>query len=119
MRNHLNINSLNPIAGKVVIYNIKVKNQEQIEGIKKACELTSEILDATCKKAKEGVTTLELNDFAHELHVKGGAEPAPLHYGEPPYPKSICTSINEVICHGIPDDQPLKDGDILTIRFNV
>lgn len=96
-------------------HHIILKNEKQIAGIRRACELTSEILDKTCEMAKEGVTTQELNDFAHRLHLEAGAIPAPLNYGEPPYPKSICTSLNEVICHGIPDNNKLKDGDILNI----
>lgn len=96
-------------------HHIIIKNEKQIAGIRRACELTSEILDKTCALAKEGVTTLELNDFAHKLHVAAGAIPAPLHYGHPPYPKSICTSLNEVICHGIPDNTKLRSGDILNI----
>ncbi len=96
-------------------YKILLKTPEQIEGIRRAGKLTAEILEATCAKAKAGVTTGELNAFAHQLHVDAGARPAPLHYGEPPFPKSICTSLNDVICHGIPDDVPLKDGDIMNI----
>lgn len=96
-------------------YNILIKNKEQIEGIRRSCQLASEILDATCRMAKEGVTTQALNDFAHQLHIKAGAIPAPLHYGSPPFPKSICTSLNEVICHGIPDNRPLQEGDIVNI----
>ena len=96
-------------------HGIILKTPEQIAGMRKAGALAAEILDATCKMAKAGITTLELNDYAHELHLKAGAIPAPLHYGEPPFPKSICTSINDVICHGIPDKTPLKDGDIINI----
>ncbi|GAB4231209.1 MAG: methionyl aminopeptidase [Chlamydiales bacterium] len=96
-------------------HQVILKTPAQIEGIKRACVLTSEILDATCAKAQAGVTTEELNAYAHQLHLDAGAIPAPLHYGEPPFPKSICTSLNEVICHGIPDDTPLKEGDILNI----
>ena len=96
-------------------HQIIIKNEEQIQGIRAACQLASHILDETCKLAKEGVTTQELNDFAHKLHMEAGAEPAPLHYGHPPFPKSICTSLNEVICHGIPDKTPLKSGDILNV----
>jgi len=65
--------------------------------------------------AKAGITTNQLNDFAQQLHKKAGAIAAPLGYGEPPYPKSICTSLNDVICHGIPDDKPLVEGDIVNI----
>lgn len=96
-------------------FNILLKNEKQIEGIRAACRLTSDILEATRKMAKEGVTTSELNDYAHRLHLDAGVIPAALHYGEPPFPKSICTSYNEVICHGIPDNQPLRQGDILNI----
>jgi len=96
-------------------YKIRIKSPEEIQGIREASRLASSILDKTCQMAKKGVTTLELNNFAHELHLQAGAIPAPLHYGKPPYPKSICTSLNEVICHGFPDETPLKEGDILNI----
>lgn len=96
-------------------YQIIIKDAQQIQGIRASCQLASKILDATCALAKEGITTLELNDFAHKLHIDAGAIPAPLNYGYPPFPKSICTSINEVICHGIPDATQLRDGDIINI----
>lgn len=96
-------------------HHIILKNEKQIEGIRYACKLAAKILDKTCELAQEGVTTLELNDFAHKLHLEAGAIPAPLHYGDPPFPKSICTSINEVICHGIPGNTKLKNGDIVNI----
>jgi methionyl aminopeptidase len=96
-------------------YQIIIKNEKQIAGIRESCHLASRILEATCAMAKAGVTTQELNDFAHKLHVEAGATPAPLGYGTPPFPKSICTSLNEVICHGIPNKIPLKEGDIVNI----
>jgi methionyl aminopeptidase len=96
-------------------YGIILKTQEQIAGIRRACHLAAEILRKTCEKAQAGVTTNQLNAFAHQLHLDAGAIPAPLGYGTPPFPKSICTSLNDVICHGIPDDRPLKEGDILNI----
>jgi methionyl aminopeptidase len=96
-------------------FDILLKTPEQIEGIRNSCKLAASILQATCKMAKAGVTTNQLNDFADKLHQKAGAIPAPLGYGEPPFPKSICTSLNDVICHGIPDDQPLVEGDIVNI----
>jgi methionyl aminopeptidase len=96
-------------------YGIILKTPEQIEGIRRACKLAASILDQTCKKAAAGVTTDELNTFAHKLHLEAGAIAAPLGYGTPPFPKSICTSLNEVICHGIPDSRPLQEGDILNI----
>lgn len=94
---------------------ILLKTEREIAGIRAAGHLAAKILEATCKKAVVGITTQELNDFAHQLHLDAGAIPAPLHYGQPPFPKSICTSINEVICHGIPDRTILKEGDILNI----
>ena len=96
-------------------WGILLKTPEQIDGIRQACHLAASILDKTCAMAKEGVSLEELNDFAHKLHLEAGATPAPLHYGHPPFPKSICTSLNEVICHGIPDKTRLKSGDILNI----
>lgn len=96
-------------------YGILIKNEPHIEGIRRACRLSAQILSQTCQMARVGVTTNELNDFAHKLHMQAGAIPAPLGYGSPPFPKSICTSLNDVICHGIPDDIPLKEGDILNI----
>lgn len=96
-------------------YQIILKTPEQIEGIRAACKLAANILKKLCKKAKLGVTTSELNDLSTHLHKEANAIPAPLGYGDPPFPKGICTSLNEVICHGIPNDVPLKKGDILNI----
>jgi methionyl aminopeptidase len=96
-------------------FGILLKTPEQIEGIRISCKLAASILQATCNMAKAGITTNQLNDFADELHRKAKAIPAPLGYGEPPFPKSICTSLNEVICHGIPNNQPLVEGDIVNI----
>lgn len=96
-------------------YGILIKTPEQIKGIRAACALTAQILAETAKKAKAGVTTNELNAFAHKKTIEAGALPAPLGYGSPPFPKSICTSLNDEICHGIPNDIPLKEGDIINI----
>ena len=96
-------------------YKILLKTPQQIEGISKSCKLAASMLRKTCEMAKEGVTTNELNTFVMKLTSDAGAIPAPLGYGKPPFPKAICTSLNEVICHGIPNDIPLKDGDILNI----
>ncbi|MCY3975443.1 MAG: methionyl aminopeptidase [Simkaniaceae bacterium] len=96
-------------------YGIILKTEEQIAGIVRASRLAARILHSLCAMAKEGVTTNALNALALEEHDKAGAVPAPLGYGTPPFPKAICTSLNEVICHGIPDDRPLEEGDILNI----
>lgn len=100
-------------------YNIILKTPEQIEGIRRACRLTAEVLDKVCKMAKAGVTTNELDAYTVLLAKEAGALAAPLGYGDPPYPKSICTSLNDEICHGIPDDEPLKEGDILNIDISL
>lgn len=96
-------------------YDIIIKDENQIQGIKEAGKLAATILEELCQKAQAGVTTLELDLLAVKLHKDAGAIAACLNYGEPPFPKSICTSLNEVICHGIPNDTPLKEGDILNI----
>lgn len=96
-------------------YGIVLKSPEQITKIRTACQVTAQILDKLCQAAQKGVTTLHLDELSRQLHKERGATPAPLGYGSPPYPKTICTSLNEVICHGIPDDRPLQEGDILNI----
>ncbi|MFA5250504.1 MAG: methionyl aminopeptidase [Parachlamydiales bacterium] len=96
-------------------FGIILKTDAEIAGIKKASRLAAKILDLLCQKAQAGVTTNELNELAENLHQKYGAVAAPLGYGTPPFPKSICTSPNEVICHGIPNDEKLQEGDFLNI----
>lgn len=96
-------------------YGILLKTEAEIQGIREASKLAASILRATCEMAKAGITTNQLNEFAHALHRKAGARPAPLGFGDPPFPKSICTSVNDVVCHGIPNDTPLQDGDIVSI----
>jgi len=96
-------------------YGILLKTPEQIEKIRNSCKLAAKILDTLCKEAKEGMTTNELNKMAERMHLDAGAIPAPLGYGAPPFPKSICTSLNEEVCHGIPNNEKLKNGDFLNI----
>ncbi len=94
-------------------YNIRLKSEKDIEQIRTCGKLVLETLDLVEAQIKPGVTTDELNTLAHEYAVKHGAVPAPLNYRG--FPKSICTSVNEVICHGIPGDYKLKNGDILNV----
>lgn len=96
-------------------YGIILKTSEQIKKIQKACKVSSNILAELMEQAKVGITTKQLDELSIKLHYKMNATPAALHYGTPPSPGSICTSINEVVCHGIPDDKPLQEGDILNI----
>lgn len=77
------------------------------------CRLSREILEEGRKAAKVGVTTDEIDRVVHEACVERGCYPSPLNYHN--FPKSVCTSVNEVICHGIPDQYVLKDGDIVNI----
>jgi methionyl aminopeptidase len=94
-------------------YNIILKEPHHIEGIKKSGQLLLSILDKVEKMIEPGITTNMINDLVHEAHVRAGAIPAPLNYRG--FPKSVCTSVNEVICHGIPGDRVLKDGDIINV----
>lgn len=91
-----------------------IKSAKDIEGIRKSCALTREILDMVEGKIKAGISTEEVNKWVHEYTVSHGAYPAPLGYHG--YPKSTCVSINEVVCHGIPDENTIiKDGDIVNV----
>ena len=100
---------------------IYIKTEEQIEGIRKSGQLTKKLLDMVEDRIVEGVTTNEINQWVHNETLANGAIPAPLNYGHGkgrrrmPFPKSICTSPNNVICHGIPNNQVLSNGDILNV----
>lgn len=100
---------------------VTIKTAEEIEKMRVAGRLAAEVLEMIGDYVKPGVTTGELDRICHDhiVNVQGGI-PAPLNYGNPPFPKSICTSVNHVICHGIPsDDKVLKKGDILNIDVTV
>lgn len=90
-----------------------ILNPEQIQGVKDSAKLSIKIMDEVGKLVKEGVTTEEINTVVHNMTIDFGAIPAPLNYEG--FPKSVCTSINDVICHGIPDNTVLKNGDILNV----
>jgi methionyl aminopeptidase len=90
-----------------------IKNERQIAGIRRACQLSKEILDKVEDIIVPGMTTEAINTWVHEYMLAHGAYPATLHYNG--YPKSVCTSLNEVICHGIPGSRILLDGDIMNI----
>ena len=96
---------------------ITIHNPEDFEGMREAGRLAAETLDMITPYVVPGVTTEELDRLCHDFIVDHGAVPAPLNYRG--YPKSICTSINHVICHGIPCDKRLRDGDILNIDVTV
>ena len=90
-----------------------LKTDAQIKGIRKSCRLTRDILNMVAERIKPGITTDDINDWVHEYTVNHGAVPAPLHYNG--FPKSVCVSLNNVICHGIPDATVIKEGDILNV----
>ena len=98
---------------------ITIKTAQDIEGMRVACRLASEVLDYIEPFIKPGITTNEIDKLCHDYMVNvQDCIPAPLNYapgGYKPYPKSICTSINHQVCHGIPNDKPLKKGDIVNI----
>jgi methionyl aminopeptidase len=100
-------------------YGIILKTPAQIEGIRRACRLAATVLQETLQLATAGTPTLALNDFAAKRIAEANATAAALHYGSPPYPRSICISLNDVICHGIADEKPLEEGDILNIDVAV
>ncbi|GAA6131960.1 type I methionyl aminopeptidase [Halopseudomonas sabulinigri] len=103
---------------------VSIKTPEDIAGMRVAGRLAAEVLEMIGEHVKPGVTTEELDRICHDYIVNvQQAIPAPLNYGgapgRMPFPKSICTSINHVVCHGIPNEKPLKNGDALNIDVTV
>ena len=102
---------------------ISIKTPEDIEGMRVAGRLAAEVLDFIAPYVKAGISTAELDQLCHDYMVNVQQSiPAPLNYCPPgytPYPKSICTSVNDVVCHGIPGDKVLKQGDVINIDITV
>ena len=96
---------------------IILHSQEDFEKMQKSGQLAASILDYIGDFIKPGVKTNSLNSLCHEMIIKNGAIPAPLNYKG--FPKSICTSVNHIICHGIPGEKKLSDGDIINIDVTV
>lgn len=100
--------------GVLIPFHDIIKTPEQIAGIKESAKVNIEILDYVSEHIKEGVTTQEIDNWVADITAKAGAVAAPLNYDG--FPKSVCTSINEQVCHGIPsEDIVLKDGDIINV----
>jgi methionyl aminopeptidase len=102
---------------------ILIKNNTDVAGMRLAGRLASEVLDMLTPHIHVGTTTKEIARLAHDymVNVQGGV-PATLGYAPPgyqPYPASLCTSVNEVVCHGVPNDVPLKNGDIVNVDVTV
>ena len=92
---------------------IHYKTEEEIEVMRESCQLAAEVLVMIDPYVKPGVTTDRLNQICHDFIVSKGAIPSPLNYRG--FPKSICSSVNEEICHGIPSERKLRNGDIVNL----
>src|SRR5258708_5149647 len=92
---------------------MQILTADEIPRMRAACRLAAETLRHASQFVKAGVTPNEIDTIVHEYTIARKATPAPLGYHG--FPKSVCTSVNDVICHGVPDDTPLKDGDIVNV----
>ncbi len=92
---------------------VEIKSPKEIDSLRRACHLAAQTLLEVGDFLRPGITTDDIDRFVHEDTVKRGARPAPLNYHG--FPKSVCTSINEVVCHGIPGARRLKEGDIINV----
>lgn len=100
--------------GQIVPDRSLLKTEEQIQAIKKSAELNTAVLDHVAAHIKEGMSTAEIDRLVYDFTTQHGGIPAPLNYEG--FPKSVCTSINDVICHGIPDENEiLQNGDIINV----
>ncbi len=91
----------------------QVHTADSLERMRHACMVAAEVLRATTAAVAPGVTSEQLDEIAHDTYVAHGAYPSTLGYKG--YPKAVCVSVNEVICHGIPDDRPLREGDVVNV----
>ncbi|XP_078537691.1 methionine aminopeptidase 1D, mitochondrial [Lissotriton helveticus] len=96
---------------------IEIKSEDQIQRLRQACQLARRVLLLAGKSLKVGMTTEEVDSIIHQEIIARNAYPSPLGYGG--FPRSSCTSVNNVACHGIPDSRPLQDGDIINIDVTV
>ncbi|KAI3787377.1 hypothetical protein L1987_41808 [Smallanthus sonchifolius] len=96
---------------------VEIKSAEKIERMRETNRIAREVLDAAARVVRPGVTTDEIDAVVHEATIAAGAYPSPLNYHF--FPKSCCTSVNEIICHGIPDARKLEDGDIVNVDVSV
>ena len=94
-------------------HNIRLKEETDVEALKRAGRLAIDTLELVEAQIRPGIVTDDINTLVHEFTIKQGAKPAPLNYRN--FPKSVCVSVNEEICHGIPGGKVLKDGDIVNV----
>jgi methionyl aminopeptidase len=104
-------------SGRPKVQGSDVKTAEQLERLRRACRAAARVLRVTGEAVRAGITTDALDELAHAETIRLGGYPSPLNYRG--FPKSLCTSVNEVICHGIPDSRPLDDGDIVNLDVTV
>ncbi|KAK9476983.1 peptidase M24, structural domain-containing protein [Lipomyces japonicus] len=97
--------------------NIHINSKEEIEGIREACKIGRKILDRAAAALKPGVTSDSIDEIVHNACIEFGGYPSPLNYYH--FPKSVCISVNEIICHGIPDQRKFEDGDIANVDVTV
>ncbi|XP_025205853.1 methionine aminopeptidase 1D, mitochondrial, partial [Melanaphis sacchari] len=95
----------------------RIHGRGQIELIRQSCKLAKFVLDSAAGRLTAGATTDDVDRFVHDLIVDNGAYPSPLNYRG--FRKSVCTSVNNVVCHGVPDDRPLLDGDLVSVDVSV
>ena len=104
-------------AARRSVLGVTLHEAEDFEGMRRAGRLVAELLDMIVPEVKPGATTAQLDKLAYEFTLDHGAEPACLGYRG--YPFTLCTSINHVVCHGMPNDKPLRDGDIINVDATV
>src|SRR5262245_19869556 len=111
------------MEGRQQSVGFNTKTPQEVEGMRVAGKLAAEVLDFITPYVKAGVTTGKLDELCHDYIVNTQRSiPAPLNYAPPghrPYPKSICTSVNHQVCHGVPGDKVLRSGDIVNIDITV
>ena len=92
---------------------IEIKSAREVDDLRVACQMAAETMLLVGERLRPGMTTDDINTLVHEDTLRRGGRPSPLNYHG--FPKSVCTSVNEVVCHGIPGPQKLRNGDIVTL----
>lgn len=95
----------------------EIHTEGQIEMLRQSCKFAKFVLNSAISQLKVGITTDEIDSFVHDLIIDNNAYPSPLNYNG--FKKSVCTSINNVVCHGVPDDRPIQDGDLISVDVSV
>jgi methionyl aminopeptidase len=107
----------NPESERRASNTIRILTPEEQESMRIACRIAREVLDTAASHIRPGIKTDELDAIVHDATIERGAYPSPLNYKG--FPKSLCSSVNEVICHGIPDQRRLQEGDIINLDVSI